>query len=157
MTSESYRTVSGSDVVYPSPHRNVANRAVGRIWARSATSRIVVPTHSLSKVVQPVTQWKGDVTFAEGRRRNSSYVRRSGFSTEPSTRRSHSFGSNRGTMPRSSRGHFRTSRCPGGNCRSATIAREQRAPSYKCPARRLEEGPPLKYAALNRSDSLHYK
>src|SRR3989449_410864 len=44
-----------------------------------------------------------------------------GLSTEPSTRRSHSFGSNRGTMPRSSLGHFRTSRCPGGRSLSAAI------------------------------------
>src|SRR5439155_14291816 len=104
-----------------SPQRKVAKRAVERICARSATSRTVTPTHSLSNVVQPVTQWNGETTFADGSRRNSSYVKRVGLSTEPSTRRSHSFGSKRGTMPRSSLGHFRTSRCPGGRSLSAAI------------------------------------
>src|SRR5207245_5885999 len=38
-----------------------------------------------------------------------------------STRKSQAFRSNRGTMPKSSLGHLRTSRCPGGRDRSATI------------------------------------
>src|SRR3989442_8528241 len=99
-------TLSGWDVVYPSPHRKVAKRAVGRICARSATSLIVTPTHSLSNVVQPVTQWNADITFVDGRRSNSSYVKRTGLSTEPSTRRSHTFGVNLGMMPKSMLAHF---------------------------------------------------
>src|SRR3989442_3754827 len=98
-TPGSYNTSSGWDVVYPSPQRNVANRAVGRICARCANSRIVTPTHSLSNVVQPVTQWNADIVFVDGKATSSSNVNRRGLSTAPSTRRSQALGSNLGTMP----------------------------------------------------------
>src|SRR3989304_9246050 len=91
-TSPSYRTESGCEVVYPSPQWKFANLAVFRIFARSARSLMDTPTHALSKVDQPVTQWNAEVNVLEGSFWSSSYVNRSGLSTEPSTRRSHSFG-----------------------------------------------------------------
>ena len=104
---------------------NVANFAEGRIPARWASSRIETTSHALSYVVQPVTQWKSVDVVTFGRARNSSYERRRGASTSPSTRKSHVFGSNRGTTPRSSRGHFRTLRWPGGRRRGSAIERIQ--------------------------------
>ena len=80
--------------------------ASARGRTRASTSRKGTPSHTLSKVLQRVTQWKSDRTSARGRARNASQVKLRGASTRPPTRKSQVFASKAGTSPSWSTGHL---------------------------------------------------
>jgi hypothetical protein len=87
---------------------------------RATISRMGTPSKRLSRRDQRVTQWISHATSVMGRRRNSSHVHDTSFSTSPKQRNVQVCGSKRGVAPYVSTGHFVVNLCLGGT-RAATF------------------------------------